>query len=70
MKTYNVGASMERIAIDVMGPLPRFESGNNNIWVISDYFIKWTEAYNMPNQEAETVVRFVVQEFVVRFGVP
>ena len=70
MKMYNVGAPMERIAIDVMGPLPLSEMGNKYVLVISDYFSKWTEAYAMPNQEAETVARIVVQEFVVRFGIP
>ena len=70
MKMYNVGAPMERIAIDVMGPLPLSEMGNKYVLVISDYFSKWTEAYAMPNQEAETVARIVVQEFVVRFGLP
>ena len=49
MKTYNVGAPMERIAIDVMGPLPTTDSDNRYILVMSDYFTKWTESYPMPN---------------------
>ena len=36
MKTYNVGAPMERIAIDVMGPLPISDRGNKYILVVSD----------------------------------
>ena len=70
MKTYKVGAPMERIAIDVMGPLPTTDKGNKYILVISDYFTKLTEAYPMPNQEAETVANIIVYEFVSRFGVP
>ena len=70
MKTYNVGASMERIAIDVMGPLPPTDRDNNCILVISDYFAKWTESYPMPNQEAETVPNVVVRGLISRFGVP
>ena len=70
MKSYNVGAPMERIAIDVMGPLPTTDRDNKYILVISDYFTKWTESYPMPNQEAETVANVVVREFISRFGVP
>ena len=70
MKTYNVGAPMERIAIDVMGPLPTTDRDNKYILVISDYFTKWTESYPMPNQEAVTVANVVVREFISRFGVP
>ena len=61
---------MERIAIDVMGPLPNSDRGNKYILVVSDYFTKWTESFAMPNQEAETVADIVVREFVSRFGVP
>ena len=70
MKKYNVGAPLERIAIDVMGPLPVTINGNKYIAVIGDYFSKWTEAYAMPNQEATTVANIVVEEFICRFGVP
>ena len=70
MKTYNVGAPMERIAIDVMGPLPTTDRDNKYILVISDYFTKWTESYPMPNQEAVTVANVVVREFISRLGEP
>ena len=36
--------------------------------VVSDYFTKWTEAYTIPNQEAETVTKKLVDEFVCHFG--
>ena len=67
MMTYNVGAPMERIAIDVMGPVPATDRANK---YICDYFTKWTESYAMPNQEAEIVANVVVREFISRFGVP
>ena len=40
---------MERIAIDVMGPLPILDLGKKYILVVADYFTKWTEAYAIPN---------------------
>ena len=70
MKQYNVGVPMERIAIDVMGPLPCTEDGNKYILVVGDYFTKWTEAYAIPNQEATTVATKLIEEFICRYGVP
>ena len=61
---------LERCAIDVLGPLPRTDAGNRFILVISDCFTRWTEAIPLPNQEAETVAKAFVNEYVSRFGVP
>ena len=68
--TYNVGAPLERVAQDILGPLPDSDRGNKYILIIGHYFSKWTEAYAIPNQEATTVARVLVEEFVARFGIP
>lgn len=39
---------------------------NRYILVVSDYCSKWTESYPMPNMEARTVAKIVVEEFIVR----
>ena len=70
MKMYNVGAPMERVAIDVLGPLPLTEKGNKYLLIAMDYFTKWPEAFAIPNQEATTVAKVLVEEFFCRFGVP
>ena len=44
LRQYLVGAPMERIAIDLTGPLPRTKAGNTSIMVVADYFTKWVEA--------------------------
>lgn len=46
------------------------EQGNRYILVIGDYFTKWTEAFAIPDQEAETVAKKLVHEFICRLGVP
>ena len=67
---YNVASPMERLAVDVMGPLPETEAGNKYLLIAMDYFSKWPEAYPLPNQEAVTVAEVLVKELVCRFGVP
>ena len=46
------------------------ENQTSQIYVVSDYFTKWPEAYPLSNQEATTVAQVLVKEFVSRFGVP
>lgn len=68
--TYLVGEPMERVAIDILGPLPLSKSGKRYILVMADCFTKWTESVAIPNQEAKTVAEAFVNHFVCRFGVP
>ena len=63
LQLYNVGEPMERVAIDVLGPLPY-------ILIAMDYFSKWPKAYALPNQEAVTVAGVLVSQFFSQFGVP
>ena len=70
LKQYVVGAPMERLAMDILGPLPLTPRGNRFVLVVTDYFTKWTESYAISNQEAVTVAEKLVAEYVCRFGVP
>ena len=47
LQFYQVGAPLKRVAVDI-------------VCVTMDYFIKWPEAYALPNHEAETVVEALV----------
>lgn len=38
--------------------------------MVMDYFTKWPEAIPVPNQEAETVAKVLVENVVSRYGVP
>ena len=64
------GFPLEKLAVDILGPLPVTEKGNKYILVVSDYFTRWVEAYPMPNQEASTVAQKLVDEFFCRFSCP
>ena len=70
MKQFIVGAPLERIAVDVLGPLPVSEKGNKYLLIVGDYFTKWVEAYPLENQRADVVAEVLVKEFIFRFGVP
>ena len=61
---------LERIAIDIAGPLLETNKGNTCIMVVTDYFTKWMEAYALPNQVAKMCATKLIEEFICRFGVP
>lgn len=69
LETSEVGYPMERVALDVLGPLPMTSRGNRYILVVSDYFTRWPEAYATENHKAPTVASKLVNEWVSRFGV-
>ena len=53
-----------------LGVNKTLSSGNRYLLIVQDYFTKWVEAYSLPNQEAVTVAKVLLQQFVSRFGVP
>ena len=65
-----VGAPLDRLDTDILGPLPTSDSGNKYILLVQDQFTKWTECYAIPDQTAETVAHKIVFEFIARFGTP
>uniref|UniRef100_A0A671PPZ2 Integrase catalytic domain-containing protein n=1 Tax=Sinocyclocheilus anshuiensis TaxID=1608454 RepID=A0A671PPZ2_9TELE len=60
----------ERVALDILGPLPETLLKKIYVLIVGDYFSKWTKAYPLPNQEAKTVARVLVEELVCRYGTP
>ena len=70
MKQYLVGCPLQRVALDILGPLPESSHGNKYILICTDYFTRWTEAFPKPNQEARTVADLFMREFISRYGVP
>lgn len=69
--TIRAGSPMQIIAMDILGPLPESSSsGSRYILVVGDYFTRWMEAYGIPNGEAVTVAKKLVDEFFCRFSPP
>ena len=57
-----------RIAVDVL-EVPNNAVANRYILVIQYYFMKWLEAFPMPDQKANRIVDIIKQLFC-RIGVP
>ena len=70
LKPVVVGYPMQMVAVDILGPLPHTENGNNYILVAADYFTRWMEAWPIPNQEAKTVAECLTKEMFYRFAIP
>ena len=62
-QNYQVGASMDRVATDILGPFPQSESDNRYVLLMGD-------AYAIPEFSAKTVAQKLVYEFFSRFCTP
>ena len=65
-----MGAPMEKVHIDILGPLPKSLKNNMYILVIVCQFSKWIELVPLPDQQAETVARAMVDNVFSRLGCP
>ena len=45
-------------------------SHNLHVLIVADYFLKWTEAFPMRDQEATTIAEIFVWEVISYFGLP
>ena len=70
LQQYNVGAPLELIAVDMLGPLPRTNKGNRYHLVVGYYFSKWSDAIPIRYQEATTVANKMVDIVISTLGVP
>ena len=59
----------QRIAMDLIGPLPKSKKGNRFILTICDYATRYPEAIPLPSTEAPRIVKELVLLFS-RVGVP
>ena len=49
--TLNTGAPLDRLATDILGPLPVTPRGTKYILVATDHFTKWVEIISVPDQK-------------------
>ncbi|KZS19909.1 Uncharacterized protein APZ42_013539 [Daphnia magna] len=58
----------QRVALDIVGPLPETYKGNRYILVMSEYTSRYMLAVAMKNQSARTVARKFIRHVILRYG--
>lgn len=61
---------MERLHIDILGPLNESGDGNRYVLMMIDQFTKWTEMAAIPEQSALLTAKTVLIYFITTFGCP
>jgi len=56
--------------VDITGPHPQITRGSKYILTGVDAFSKWAEAFAIPNREAKTVARDLVEQVFCHLGTP
>jgi len=62
------GARNERVAFDIIGPLPETPAGNKYILTVGDYFSKYFIAVPLKRHTAEEVSHAIVKEWICKLG--
>ena len=70
LQSFTSGNPMQRIRIDIVGPLLRSRRGNRYILTVQCSFTKWAEVFAISNQRATTCAKVLVRSWICRFGVP
>ena len=70
LQSFTSGNPMQRIHIDIVGPLPRSWRGNRYILTVQCSFTKSAEVFAISNQCATTCAKVLVRNWICRFGVP
>ena len=65
-----VSATFEKLAVDVLGPLPTTCSGNRYIVCFVEYLTKWLKIFAAPDMEAVTIAQLITDEIIPRHGAP
>ena len=65
-----VDGPFDRLAMDILGPLPTTHDGNRYIIVFSDYYTRWPEAYALPSVEASRIAQLLVDKILARHSAP
>ena len=70
LMSMGAGFPFERIAMDIVGPLPKTERGNRYLLVFVDYYTRWPEAYAIVHRDAHSIASKLVTENFARYGAP
>jgi len=58
------GSAFDKVAMDIVGPLPKTERGNEYILTLQDQLTKFCMGIPLPNQTSETIAEAFVDRFI------
>ena len=61
---------LDRIGIDLVGPLPKSYDGNRYIVIATDYVTRWCEAEAIKSKTANVIAKFLVEKIFIQHGPP
>lgn len=64
------GSAFDKVAMDIVGPLPKTEKGNEYILTLQDQLTKFCMGIPLPNQSSGTIAEAFVDKFVCILGAP
>ena len=70
MITDTPGTVFEKIALDIVGPLPKTKDDNEFILTMQDQLSKFSLAVPLPNALATTIADAFIKKFIYIFGSP
>ena len=62
------GQTLQRVAIDIVGPTPRSISGHEWLLAVSDHLATFAQAFPVGNVSAAMLVKKVMEEYICHFG--
>lgn len=69
-RRFHAGRPWQRLAIDLVGPLPLLNQGNHWILVLMDHFTHWQDALASPDATPPNVVSILEERVLCFLGVP
>ena len=64
------GFPFERIAMDIVGPIPKTTRNNRYMLVVIDYYTRLPEAFALEHQDAHLIELRLISEITSRYGAP
>ena len=65
-----VGAPLDRLANNILGPFPGSTYGNKYMLAVNDSFMKWVEIFTIPNQSAVSCVEVILDKIIGCYSCP
>ncbi len=66
ISTHNL-EPFEKVAIDILGPLPVTIDGSKYLLVLQDYFTKWPEAISLKSVDSNNVQNWLTNEIIPHY---